>query len=550
MKKIFLTLTAGIITTFGYASEKEIESEIKSVTVYPSNAQIERMASYNITKGEHKLIIDGVSPYLDPNTLQVKVSGKALVLDAQFKTVYPEPLKNKPELPVKIKKSIALLNDSIEDLKTKIARENMELEIWTMQKKMLVNNGTMRGEGKVNDSIPLLKNAMEYYSKKMTEIKKAEFEITQKLEVLNKIRKGMNSRLKEYRNYHKKTRPAEQNKNRYHIILTMLSEVPTYGKVNVQYMVSSAGWTPTYDLIQTNGSDKMNLSFKAQVTQNTGVDWEDVNLTLGTNNPSHNKTKPSLHPWFIRHRRTVTDYERNKTRQNTPTSTVDNNLAKTEEVAYNNNSVAHHTTRVEQLIHANYEINLKYDIASNGETHHVLIAKDELKTQYKHYVVPKMDLSTYLVAEVTGWGDLQLQSGQANIYFDGSFVGKTQINPNVMNDTLQLSLGQDPSLVVKRTLVSKDSKEKVIGNKKVQTVAYSITYKNNKSKSVELVIQDQIPISQSNEYEIELNQEDSGKLDEQTGILTWYKNVRAQDSGEIEFEYQVKTDKENYLTLR
>lgn len=555
MKKSITLIATILVSFFAISKEKDITSKINSVIVYPSNAQIERLADYYIDKGEHQLIINDVSPYIDPNTLQVKASGNALILDAQFKVVYPKPNNANAELPDKIKKSILLVEDSIAILNTKMEKINMELEIWNTQKNMMLNNGTMKGQGKVNDSIPLLKDALAFYSAKMTEIKKAEFELNQQKKKLNTHLSEINKRLNELKNYHSKTQPQLQNKTRYQIILTVLSEQSTSGKINVKYVVSQAGWMPSYDLIQSNGSDKIQLNFKAQITQNTGENWENVPLTLATNNPSNNKNKPTLNTWYLNQQQQYLRNERNRSRMDdkktsAPGSTLKDMESVADEVNYNQTSTANYTRRVEQLIHANYEINLKYTIPSDNETHHVLIAKEELETQYKHYVVPKLDLSTYLVAEVTGWGDLQLQNGEANIYFDGSFVGKTQINPNIMDDTLQLSLGQDPSVVVKRKLVTKNSKEKLIGDKKVQTVAYLIEYKNQKSHEIELIVQDQIPVAQSDEFEIELVKDDKAEVNEITGLLTWDKKIKAYGSGKIEFEYTVKTDKTNHLSLQ
>lgn len=549
MKKTITFIFTCVLTFFIQANEKVLPSKINSVTVYPSNAQIERMADYQIGKGEQKLIIDNVSPYLDPNTLQVKLSGKALVLDAQFKTVYPQPNANNNELPDKIKKSIFLIEDSIDAVSLKINQLNMELEIWTTQKQMLLNNGTMKGQGKVNDSIPLLKDALKFYSEKMTEIKKAEFEINQKIKKKNEELSGMNKRKSEYQNYHNKTQPNPSSKTRYQIILTVMSEVSTAGKINVKYVVSGAGWVPTYDLIQENGSDGIKLNFKAKITQNTGENWDNVPLVLATNNPSANKNKPVLNPWYIQQQHLMKERESMKRSHsgNYPASTDQEEVA--DRVQYNNKTVAQYTNRVEQLIHANYNIGLRYSIPSNGEVHHVMIAQENLKTNYKHYVVPKMDLSTYLVAEVTGWGDLQLQAGEAQIYFDGSFVGKTHINPNIMKDTLELSLGQDPSIVVERKLLNKNNKEKLIGDKKIQTIAYEITYKNNKSKTIEMVIQDQIPLSQSDIYEIELTKSDKAQHDEGRGFLTWNKAVKPYGSGKVTFEYSVTTGKNNYISM-
>ena len=108
--------------------------------------------------------------------------------------------------------------------------------------------------------------------------------------------------------------------------------------------------------------------------------------------------------------------------------------------------------------------------------------------EIKYYTVPKYDKAVYLVAQLSKLDELQLVPAKANIFFDGSYIGETYLDPTTMDDTLNLSLGKDPNIIVKRTLLTKDSKEKVVGTKIEKSYAYAIEVKNLKSTNIEIVV--------------------------------------------------------------
>jgi uncharacterized protein (TIGR02231 family) len=207
------------------------------------------------------------------------------------------------------------------------------------------------------------------------------------------------------------------------------------------------------------------------------------------------------------------------------------------------------TTVVHHLIAAEFKIDLPYSIKSNNEQHMVLIKQAELDTKFKYYTVPKLDPGVYLVAQMTKLDELQLVPAKANIYFDGSYIGETYIDPTTMDDTLNLSLGKDPNIVVKRTLLKKDSKEKIIAERKERSFAYNIEVKNLKSTNIELVIQDQVPITQNGDITIESMELSKGKLDEMTGLVEWTMNLKAKETKAIDFNFKIKHAKDKIINL-
>jgi uncharacterized protein (TIGR02231 family) len=174
----------------------------------------------------------------------------------------------------------------------------------------------------------------------------------------------------------------------------------------------------------------------------------------------------------------------------------------------------------------------------------VLIKVADLEANYKYYSVPKLDNSVYLVAQLSKLDELGLVPAQANIFFDGSYVGETYIDPTTMEDTLNLSMGRDPNIIVKRTLMKKDCKEKIVGDKIERTMSYSIEVKNQKATAIDLVIQDQLPITQNAEIIIEAIDLGKGELESRSGLIEWKVNLKSKESKIINFSYKVKQNKD------
>ncbi|MBU2018142.1 MAG: DUF4139 domain-containing protein, partial [Bacteroidetes bacterium] len=169
--------------------------------------------------------------------------------------------------------------------------------------------------------------------------------------------------------------------------------------------------------------------------------------------------------------------------------------------------------------------------------------------KYRHYAIPKLDQTAYLTAEVYNLTDYQLVPAKANIFFDGTYMGETYISPNQMEDTITLSLGADPNVIIKRTLAKKECKEKTIGSSKERIMAYDFEIKNNKSTPVDITIIDQIPVTTNPEIEIEATEIDKGNLNEKTGFIEWKMKLKPKESKSLTLKYKVKHNKDLQLYI-
>jgi uncharacterized protein (TIGR02231 family) len=179
----------------------------------------------------------------------------------------------------------------------------------------------------------------------------------------------------------------------------------------------------------------------------------------------------------------------------------------------------------------------------------VLIKKEDLNTTFKYFTVPKMDPGVYLVAQMTKVDNLQLVPANANIFFDGSYIGETYIDPTNIDDTLNLSLGKDPNIVTKRVLLKQKSKDKIVQDKRERTFMYQIEIQNNKSSEVQVIIQDQYPITTQSEIHIELTEKSNAKELPGNGVLEWEYTLKPGENRKMEFGFKIKHPKDQQTNL-
>lgn len=564
MKKITLLFLFGSFTVQTFAGDKEIvKSTLSDVTIYAQGAQLHHKANFNYKVGVTEIIVEGISPYIDAKSIQVKATGAVVILDSKYTLYYPQVVQATEDgIPLKIKRDISLLKDSLRTIGYEIQEIEDELSVLNATKSIIISNGVMRSQGKVNDSLNLLKSAVDYYTLKLTELNKKILILNKRKQEKQEKKSQMDLRMYNLENFQNQSRPAQPNNSPIsRIIVTIQSKEVGAGKLSLSYVASNAGWTPLYDLRSDATTGKLSLTYKAQVYQNTGLDWNDVKISISTNNPKANKTKPELNPWYIdynSYRAEQKDKKRNldylTQPSAVPNAVFNSGFSFSQTLTNSNEDIQgltsdQFTTVVHQLIAAEFKIDLPYTIKSNNDQHMVLIKQAELNTSFKYFAVPKMDAGVFLVAQMTKLDELQLVPAKANIFFDGTYIGETYIDPTQMDDTLNLSLGKDPNIVVKRTLVKKDCKDKIISDRIERIFAYSIEAKNNKSSTIELIIQDQLPLTTNGDITIEAMELSKGELDTRTGTIEWKMTLKPKDSKLLDYKFKVKHNKDKQIAI-
>jgi len=324
---------------------------------------------------------------------------------------------------------------------------------------------------------------------------------------------------------------------------------------NISYVTPNAGWLASYDIKAMNISNPLGVVYKAAITQNTGLDWKKIKLALSTGNPNYNITAPTLNPWFVstyslqsqlagRARGMAIARDEKMLEE---TVVVGYAKAKKENLTGAVSTINNYTSVNESQLGVTFNIDIPYDVNSDNKPHTVAFKEYEVPAKYKYYVAPKLSTDAYLLADVTDWEKLNLQAGDANIIFEGTYTGKSYIDPANILDTLSLSMGKDKKIIITKEKQQDFSSTKFVGANKKQVFTYLIKIRNTKKESIDLSLKDQYPLSTESDIEIELLESSSAEVNKENGMLSWQLKIAPNETKTIKLSYSVKAPKSKII---
>lgn len=494
---------------------------IKDIKVFLTGAQINRIVKVNVEGGESTLAFEGLSSQIDQGSISVTGTGNAMVMGVSYRLDYLTEKTRSPEM--------KRLVDSLEILKASLDKITMMENIYNDEIAFLnANKNTAGANTGVNTEN--LRKVLDYFHNKMIDVRGKLIDVidqkkktSERIVKLNQQINDLNGKLK---------RPTGT------ILVTVSAKQTTSLDLNLSYYVNGAGWSPLYDLRSDNISSPVKLNYKASVYQTTGEEWNNVKLSLSTANPVLGGNKPELNAWYLNFYQPPM-YRGARSEPKLMMKEMD--AAVTAAPAMGN--MAEQVQVIQNQLETEFEIPLAYSVASDGKPVNVDIQSAQLNGAYAYYATPKLDKDAFLMAAITGWEQLNLLPGKANVYFENSYVGESFIDPGLTEDTFRLSLGRDRRIVIKREQVKELTSTKFIGSNVVKQFVIEISVRNTKKDAVELTLEDQIPVSQNNDIKVTVDNLNNGKLDNETGKVTWKLNVKAGETQKIRLGFTVKYPK-------
>jgi uncharacterized protein (TIGR02231 family) len=339
------------------------------------------------------------------------------------------------------------------------------------------------------------------------------------------------------------------------LLVKFYAKEATTSAIAINYIVPHAGWTPTYDIMADDANSPVKLYYKANIYQNSGVKWNNVKLSLSTGNPNEGVQAPVMNPWYLAFYVPQTYSNMAQAPASVYQSKRGGDLvmggSRTEKSQYiidgatiqGNTSMNDYVSIDNSGVNTTFDIDLPYTIPSDGKQYLAAIKRYELPATYRYYAVPKIDKDVFLQAKITNWEDINLLPGTTNIFYEGTYVGQGTIDPRNVKDTMNISLGRDKKIVVKRIRDTKLRSVKMIGTNVRETFAYTLTVRNTRKEPVTLVLQDQQPISNDNDIVVEDRDVANAEYNDITGLMNWNVTLAPNESKSINFGYTVKYPK-------
>ncbi|MFN6177723.1 MAG: DUF4139 domain-containing protein [Flavobacteriales bacterium] len=522
-------------TVLATEGERPITSKIVDAKVFLSGAQVARTASATVPAGTSLFVFTGLAQGLDPQSIQVTGKGGYTILSVNHRMNY---LTESPK-----KKEIEDLKERIKKLEKDWAYEKAMQDVWVNEEQLLNKNSSIGGQQNGLTAAQLTA-VNDYVRERLRTTKTNWLAQQEKLTTIGQEADKLRQQLQQYQ--------AQAPRPTSEVVVEIASDVEVSASFTLTYFVGNAGWTPAYDLRAKSVGQPIELLMKAQVTNNTGEDWSKVGLSLSSGNPTLGGVMPGLNPWTLYQPRPmqlqqVTISSRTRKADAAPSAAYGGAvMEKDEERAASTtvaNTVAYRTTTVE------FVIETPFTVPSDGVPHMVGVKSHSIPATFKHYATPKLDKDAFLYARTTGWEDLNLLPGQANVFFEGTFVGESYLQLDIPRDTLDISLGRDKGVVVERVKRKTTDQKAVVGGKRTVTIGWDLTVRNTKGTAIDLEVRDQYPLSPQSEIEVKLEDKGGAVVEEQKGFLTWNFRLEPKATKKLGFVYVVKHPKEMPVVL-
>ena len=593
--------------------EKSITSKVKSATIFLNNAQVTRIKEVKLDPGIQLLKFIGLSPFIDKKSIQIKA--KNIEIQAvNFKKNYLSKNKKSIEL-ISLEKKLNFLDKEIE-------KENVNLLTTQEKIRFFKENRSIRGSQTL--TVIALKETAQFYGDQMNLLNIKELNSNNTLKRLQREKKLVTKQLE-----------GLTIKNSYftgEIIVKVTSDLAKNTDFQLIYNVSNVSWYPTYDVRVTDINSPLTIVYKANVKQNSKVDWNNVKLQFSSANPNQSTKAGKITPYFIGYGTRPPNYKNNIDEISGYVSDNKGNLPgvsvivkgttigtetnfdgkysikipnskstlvfsylgyKTEERLTNNSTInvtmqennvsldeivvtargikrekkvlgysasyiktgkkdSNYSIPTEEIVNqtsVSFKIIEPYTIKSSNKDYVVSMKTYQTDATYIYYTVPRIEERAFLVASLKNWEQYNLLEGEASIYFEDTFIGTSLIDTRFTKNNLDISLGVDKNITVKRTKSKDFTTKQFIGNKKEETSLWDIAIKNNKRQSIKIIILDQIPISTREEITITLDKSFNGELDKKTGEIKWLKIINSNDIEEFQLKYTARYPKNEKLLL-
>ena len=631
MKRTLLLLLGLGAATLSAAGEQKVKTSVEQVTLFIDGAQVTRSRQIDLPAGNSTVVFTGLSPYLDDKSMQVSAKGPFTVTAVNRVFNHTDSLERSTRRQA--------LEQEIDKTQQQLNRLKASREVVDAESELLKTNCSVANRN-VATPLAAIRELNEYYAARLEELKSKARSLDAEEEKINERRRQILAELVNL--------GGKQSVPMSEVEVRIEAPAACRGSFTLTYYVRNAGWFPSYDIRSGGLSEPVEISYKANIFQNTKEEWKNVALTLSSSNPTTGSIAPQLKTWWLDYGMAPPRYNLNLTsntvsgivfdeqREPLPGATVmvpgttvgtstdvqgrysitvpngatslqfsyvgytprteritgnsmnvtmqedataldeavvvgygvSNQLAgaapgvrirgtaasdrKVVEVDFADFDAESAVMEVEQTqnqLGYEFEIRQPYTIPSDGKSVAAENGRFDLTAAYAYRSTPKIDKDAFLVAEATGWEKLNLLQGEANVYFENTFVGKSILDPGQTSDTLRFSMGRDRSIRIERTKENDYSSRRAIGSNQTQTVAWKFTVRNTRPEPVVLTLTDQLPVSRNSTIAVSAEELSGGRLDKESGIVAWRLELKPGEQRELHLRYAVKYPKGRSLAI-
>jgi uncharacterized protein (TIGR02231 family) len=157
---------------------------------------------------------------------------------------------------------------------------------------------------------------------------------------------------------------------------------------------------------------------------------------------------------------------------------------------------------------------------------------------------PVLDAAAFLEASFKQAEEAPLLPGRIALYRDGILVGRGQMALTPKDETVRLGFGVDDNIKIARTTVrTTEGSAGIISSSKTDEREFKITVRNGHDTAMRVLVEDQIPVSETDEVKVEMLPSTTPPTERDTrnrrGVVAWSFTAAAGELHEITLGWRV-----------
>ena len=531
------------------------ESKIDRVMVFPSGAEVTRLAKIKLEPGDHAIVFEGLPAQAIGSSIRVEATATGQLEIGSVDT-------RRKFLDHDDQAAVAAERKAIEEQIEKLVDERTLLEgdvrAGQTQKTLLSNLANLPNRPPAAGTGG--SEAGENWSGLVALIGTGLSDIEQKLLAANVKIRETNRQINDLQNKLNGLAPRRQEVTEVKVFAK--AAAPLEADFTIRYQVPSASWQALYTARLSTGSKteppKLDLTRLANIRQNSGEGWMDAAISLSTTRPKAGTDSPELGSLTV-------DFEPERKPPPAPVAMAPEPMmdampasrglamAEREQGGYGRNKVARVRKVTAQVAQANvvaapfqavFEVPGRVSVDATGTAKRVQISQDTIEPKLGIRTVPKVDAKAYLFAEMSVPKGAPLLPGQVSLFRDGTYVGDGRLPMLAGLEDHKLGFGIDDLVRVRYSVSQeKQGESGLISSSRTDNRGYLISVKNLHERAMNLTVLDQVPVSKNQEIEVELTGKTAPTkkdVDNTPGLLAWEMKIGGDEERILDFGYRVR----------
>lgn len=532
---------------------KALTSKVTAVTVYSDRAQLTRRATTDVTTEPKVFAFTGLPGWVDDSSVRVSATAGRIVdvrVDRSFLAKSEDPAHRKAEAHHKeLTHRMNALTDELAVLDAQ-AKQIEGIKAFSLEK---ISEDTIIGDV----SVKTYGDVMTFISDSLRATAKARRETQRKLDELMPEYQASERTLADMASLEQ----LEQTT----VLVTLQGSRAVPSTLELTYMMPGATWEPMHELrASTTDPEAVEVLSFAVVTQTSGEDWTEAELSFSTQSSTEAMQIPELDALVLGDTHTTTRILESKQSSFTRAQQAfEGQNALWNKVHHARSSTT--TDRFEEVYQSNLEVlqivqsktvQLFDSLGDRGTTAHfkalaapsvrgdghpvrMRIGGSTLKSHHQIVAAPEQSLNAARSLKLLNSSGQSLLPGKVSLYQDGAFLGVTELDFIADGEEFSVFLSVADHIKLSRRL---DRKQSTLsrGKRNKMQVRFLVTVENLSAESTTFELSDRIPVSENKDITVDRVKVTDGIAPDRQGLLRWNVTLGPKERREYQVSYQVE----------